>query len=248
MQSDTAIKECFRNCFSHNAVVVDGDVALRTPKLEALVAKRNALISKFEHAINIRFVKGEEPMHSTKLIGGEKIESIPAHKEQLEEFNKEISEAIDQIVAEKEARRLHDDEEAEIGMSTKPVNASAAAGEVDASSTEFGSVAGGSVAGGSVAGKSVKSMKSTAAVPASGTGSVAGVSVITEEPAMEESVLANEEDDKSVKSSGSHFRDFVILLLRRKEVHEVPHSLPLPTLCLPTWPSNPSTIMSLGTW
>ena len=202
MQSDTAIKEYFRNCFSHNAVV-DGDVALRIPKLEALVAKRNALISKFEHAINIRFVKGEEPMHSTKLIGGEKIESIPAYKEQLEELNKEISETIDQIVAEKEARRLHDDEEAEIGMSTKPVNASAAAGEVDASSTEFGSVAGGSVAGGSVAGKSVKSMKSTTVVPASGTGSVAGISVITEEPAMEESVLANEEDDKSVKSSGS---------------------------------------------
>lgn len=197
MQSDTAIKEYFRNCFSHNAVV-DGDVALYIPKLEALVAKRNALISKFEHAINIRFIKGEEPMHSTKLIGGEKVESIPAYKEQLEELNKEISETIDQIVAEKEARRMHDDEEAEIGMTTKHVSTPAVPGEVDASSTEFGSVAGGSVAG-----KSVKSMKSTTVVPASGTGSVAGVSVITEEPAMEESVLANEEDDKSVKSSGS---------------------------------------------
>ena len=197
MQSDTAIKEYFRNCFSHNAVV-DGDVALCIPKLEALVAKRNALISKFEHAINIRFIKGEEPMHSTKLIGGEKVESIPAYKEQLEELNKEISETIDQIVAEKEARRMHDDEEAEIGMTTKHVSTPAVPGEVDASSTEFGSVAGGSVAG-----KSVKSMKSTTVVPASGAGSVAGVSVITEEPAMEESVLANEEDDKSVKSSGS---------------------------------------------
>jgi len=113
-------------------------------------------------------------------------------------LNEEISETIDQIVAEKEARRFQDDEEAEIGMSTKPAG-SVGAAAVDASSTEFGSVAGGSVAG-----KSVKSIKSTTVFPASGTGSVAGVSVITEEPRMEESALANEDDDaKSVKSSGS---------------------------------------------
>ena len=181
MQSDTAIKEYFRNCFSHNAVV-DGDVALSIPKLEALVARRNALISKFEHAINIRFVKGEEPMHKTKMCGGEQVESIPVYQEQLEELNKEISETIDQIVAEKEARRMHDDEEAEIGMSTKPVaSVGAGATEVDASSTEFGSVA--------VAGKS-------------GTGSVTGVSVMTEEPLMEELALATVDKDTSYKSSG----------------------------------------------
>ena len=181
MQSDTAIKEYFRNCFSHNAVV-DGDVALSIPKLEALVARRNALISKFEHVINVRFVKGEEPMHKTKMCGGEQVESIPVYQEQLEELNKEISETIDQIVAEKEARRMHDDEEAEIGMSAKPAaSVGAGATEADASSTEFGSVA--------VAGKS-------------GTGSVAGVSVMTEEPLMEESVLATVDEDTSDKSSG----------------------------------------------
>jgi len=166
MQSDTAIKEYFRKCLSHNAVV-DGDVALRIPKLEALVAQRNALVSKFEHAINVRFVKGVEPMHKTKLCGGEKVESIPYYKEQLEDLNKEISETIDRIVAEKEARRMVDDEEAEIG-------------------------------------NSAKSIKSTTVVPASGNGSVAGMSAITEEPQMESAIaaLANE-DDKSVKSSGS---------------------------------------------
>ena len=183
MQSDTAIKEYFKNCFSHNAVV-DGDVALNIPKLEALVARRNALISKFEHAINIRFVKGEEPMHKTKMCGGEQVESIPVYKEQLEELNKEISETIDQIVAEKEARRMHDDEEAEIGMSTKPAaSVGASATEADASSTEFGSVV--------AAGKS-------------GTGSVAGVSVMTEEPLMEESALATVDEDKSDKSSAGN--------------------------------------------
>jgi len=181
MQSDTAIKEYFRNCFSHNAVV-DGDVALSIPKLEALVARRNALISKFEHVINVRFVKGEEPMHKTKMCGGEQVESIPVYQEELEELNKEISETIDQIVAEKEARRMHDDEEAEIGMSAKPAaSVGAGATEADASSTEFGSVA--------VAGKS-------------GTGSVAGVSVMTEEPLMEESALATVDEDESDKSSG----------------------------------------------
>ena len=180
MQSDTAIKEYFRNCFSHNAVV-DGDVALSIPKLEALVARRNALISKFEYVINVRFVKGEEPMHKTKMCGGEQVESIPVYQEQLEELNKEISETIDQIVSEKEARRMHDDEEAEIGMSTKPAaSVGAGATEADASSTEFGSVA--------VAGKS-------------GTGSVAGVSVMTEEPLMEESALATVDEDTSDKSS-----------------------------------------------
>ena len=124
MQSDTAIQNYFRDCFSHNAVV-DGDVALNIPKLEALTSRRDALISKFEHAINVRFVKGEEPMHSTKLCGGEKVESIPTYKEELANLNKEISETIDKIVAEKESRRAKESGDAEVGV-------------VETSSTGFG--------------------------------------------------------------------------------------------------------------
>lgn len=98
MQGDGAITEYFSNCFSHDAVV-DGDVALKIPRLEKQVAKREALLSKLEHAISVFTIKGETPRHKTKKCGGETVDSIPTYTKELEELNKEISEAIDKIYA-----------------------------------------------------------------------------------------------------------------------------------------------------
>eukprot|EP00562_Extubocellulus_spinifer_P004070 CAMPEP_0178517898 /NCGR_PEP_ID=MMETSP0696-20121128/25950_1 /TAXON_ID=265572 /ORGANISM="Extubocellulus spinifer, Strain CCMP396" /LENGTH=936 /DNA_ID=CAMNT_0020148387 /DNA_START=89 /DNA_END=2899 /DNA_ORIENTATION=- len=132
MRSDTAIKEYFKKCFAHDAVI-DGDVALNTPKLTSLYSKREALVAKFEHAINVLTVKGEEPMHSTKLCGGEKVESIPVYKAELEEMNKEISETIDRIVADKESRKAMDEEDYEAGY-----DIGEGAEDVENTSTGFG--------------------------------------------------------------------------------------------------------------
>ena len=103
LRNDEALQQYFRS-FTGEDVVIDGDVALDIPKLDKKVARRDALIAKLEHAINISTIKGETPMHKTKMCGGNKVESVPAYTEELEQLNKEISEEIDRIVALKEAR------------------------------------------------------------------------------------------------------------------------------------------------
>lgn len=103
LRSDEALQQYFRS-FVGEDVVIDGDVALDIPKLDKKVARRDALIAKLEHAINISTIKGETPMHKTKMCGGNKVESIPAYTEELEQLNKDTSEEIDRIVALKEAR------------------------------------------------------------------------------------------------------------------------------------------------
>ena len=103
LRSDEALQQYFRS-FTGEDVVIDGDVALDIPKLDKKVARRDALVAKLEHAINISTIKGETPMHKTKMCGGNKVESIPAYTEELEQLNEDISEEIDRIVALKEAR------------------------------------------------------------------------------------------------------------------------------------------------
>jgi hypothetical protein len=111
MQTKSAIRGYFEKCFSHNAVA-DVHVALNIPNLEKKVAKRTALIPKLEHAINVQQIKGETPMHKTKLCGGEKVESVPTFTKDLEELNQEISKDIIRIETlqnEREAGDAGDD-------------------------------------------------------------------------------------------------------------------------------------------
>ena len=96
MRTKSALSEYFGKCFSHNAVA-DVQVALTIPNLNKKVAKRSALIPKLEHSINVLKIKGEMPMHKTKLCGGEKVESVPTYTKELDELNNEISNDIDRI-------------------------------------------------------------------------------------------------------------------------------------------------------
>jgi len=105
LRNDEALQQYFRS-FTGEDVVIDGDVALDIPKLEKKVARREALCAKLEHAINVLTIKKETPMHKTKMCGGEKVESIPAYIEELDQLNKDISEEIDRIAALKEERGL----------------------------------------------------------------------------------------------------------------------------------------------
>ena len=114
MQSDFAIQEYFRKIFGDQRIV-DGDVALNIPQLEALTARRDALLPKLEHAINVRVVAGREPTHKDKTFGGELVKSIPAYQKELEELNQEISFAIDNIVGNKESRRTGETQDVEAG-------------------------------------------------------------------------------------------------------------------------------------
>ena len=117
MQNDTAIQDYFRNIYGGDKIV-DGDVALYMPHLEALNAARDALLPKLEHAINLKVVAGKTPTHRTQCCGGKATRSVPAWRRELEGLNREISGIIDVTVAEKESRHTCEDGDAEAGGGT----------------------------------------------------------------------------------------------------------------------------------
>ncbi len=124
MQSNHAIRRYFTQCFSHHDsdIVADVQLAVKIPKLEKACAKRDKILPKLEHAINLRDVKGKVPMHRKLpnnlddakfiLCGGERVESIPEWTAELEELNDEISKEIDRIEVLREQRRGGDDDDA----------------------------------------------------------------------------------------------------------------------------------------
>jgi len=95
MQTDTALKEYFIKCFSRDDVVADAHVALIIPNLEKKVAKRDKVVSKLEHAINVLTIKGVTPTHKTIML--ETVESVPTYSKEIEDLNEEISRDIDRI-------------------------------------------------------------------------------------------------------------------------------------------------------
>lgn len=119
MQSNHAIREYFTHCFSHHDsdIVADVQLAVKIPKLEKKVGRRDKILPKLEHAINLRDVKGKIPMHRMLdnrkgiMCGGERVESIPEWIEELEELNDEIGREIDRIELLQEQRRGDDDDD-----------------------------------------------------------------------------------------------------------------------------------------
>ena len=126
MQSNKVLGEYFGNCFAslpfygggaagcdssgntgtnnNNSVVASVHIASQIPNLQKKVVKRNKLVPKLEHAINVQQYKDTVPTHKTKLIGGEKVESVPAYIAELETLNDEISTDIDKIMARQQGR------------------------------------------------------------------------------------------------------------------------------------------------
>mmetsp|Transcript_22933 Transcript_22933/g.48365 ORF Transcript_22933/g.48365 Transcript_22933/m.48365 type:complete len:993 (-) Transcript_22933:374-3352(-) len=105
MRTNKAIEEYFGHCFSlsPNNAVADVHVALVIPNLEKKVAKRDALVPKLEHAMNVLTVTGETPTHTINkklgIFGGEKVESVPAYTEEIDGFNDDIGRDIERIEA-----------------------------------------------------------------------------------------------------------------------------------------------------
>jgi len=137
LQNDDALDAFFAE---QNTNVVESRVALKIPNLEKEAAEREALVPKFEHAINVRVVKGEEPTHKTKMCpcGAEKVESIPTYDKELAELNEDIGKSIDKITAMQSARNAGDAENpskeaaADEGTETPPDKEGAAADVADA--------------------------------------------------------------------------------------------------------------------
>ena len=88
-RSDIALLEYFRSIFSHDDVL-EAKIALDIFNLDKKVARRNTVVKKLEHAINIRTEKGYEPTYMADT-GAE-----------LHKLNEEISGVITEIETAKE--------------------------------------------------------------------------------------------------------------------------------------------------
>jgi hypothetical protein len=107
-RSDARLLEYFQTIFSKE-VVLDAKVAVNIPQLEKKVGDRKKVIEKLEHAVNLRNVKGYEPLHLVIGVGegvmGQQVESIPEYSKELNRLNEDITSAIEKIEAKKEKDR-----------------------------------------------------------------------------------------------------------------------------------------------
>jgi len=77
--------------------ILETQIAVDIPQLEALSAERVDLVKKLEHAINMRNATGVLPMHRSPPLIGRRVDSIETYTTQLEEMNEDIALRIDTI-------------------------------------------------------------------------------------------------------------------------------------------------------
>ena len=76
---------------------------MKIPKLKKKVAERSAILAKLEHAINLKEINGVTPMMKSKIYSTKKVPMIETLFGQLQELNKDISEAIQKVLQQEEA-------------------------------------------------------------------------------------------------------------------------------------------------
>ena len=94
-RTSAKLREFFEQSFPNK--ILDAKISLKLPALKKLVAERDGVIAKLEHAINIEDVKGKTPMVRSSLVGGEKVNQIDQLYERLNELNAVISESIEKL-------------------------------------------------------------------------------------------------------------------------------------------------------
>jgi hypothetical protein len=221
LQSNAAIRDYFSHCFSHNEnIVADVALALKIPNLEKKSQKRDKILPKLEHAINVKEVKGETPFHKTKLCGEQK-ESIPTWTKELQDLNLEISEEIARIELLQATRVAGSNE-----IMKEESN------EAKADDVEVGI----SVAETTMPLQSTKSsvVSSVSGTMKSATGAVAGG--VKSSVSMAKSLLAKNEDGMTRSAAFISFTEILYANLARQALHSksawkiVPSEPPLPEL------------------
>jgi hypothetical protein len=122
-ESRTSAKllEYFRDCF-HYGDVLEARVALIIPNLQYLVAKRERLIGKLEHAINQEELTGSAPVvHGDLLSARLPRDAISVYAQQLDELNQEITRRKATLLADNDPNEVPDTEDDEYSLvSRKP--------------------------------------------------------------------------------------------------------------------------------
>lgn len=105
-QSSQLLLEYFQSCFSKSGVL-EAHIALDVPALEKLIAQRDTIISKLEHALALRQLRGDAPSHRNMMtvmtgpseLFSHHVERIDEYEAELTGINDEIAEAIRTIQA-----------------------------------------------------------------------------------------------------------------------------------------------------
>lgn len=95
-QSNKMLRTFFEQSSAKGAVF-DAHVAIKAPNLKSMVAKREALVGKLEHAINIEEITGVTPMARAIGVMGKEYSVIEEGFKELQELNKKVSETIDRL-------------------------------------------------------------------------------------------------------------------------------------------------------
>ena len=110
-RSSHALADYFKQC-SANSAVLEAHIAVDTPSLDKMVARREVVVQKLEHVLALERKKGKRRTHMTFQIqngveGIKKVDSIDAYKTELSELNKKISLEIGEIQNANHPLRKH---------------------------------------------------------------------------------------------------------------------------------------------
>jgi hypothetical protein len=99
LTNDGKLVDYFNSIYNDDQVCVEAHVARKIPNLSKKVLERDALVANLEHAMNVKEDTGGvvPPMHSTKLCGGEKVDSIQTYTKELKTLNAEIKVAMETL-------------------------------------------------------------------------------------------------------------------------------------------------------
>ena len=93
--SNAQLMEYFNRVFE--GACIESNVALKIPNLEKEVVQRDAALANLEHAINVQRATGVAPMHSVKMCGGEKVDSLITYTQELAELNEKVKDSLEKL-------------------------------------------------------------------------------------------------------------------------------------------------------
>ncbi|KAL3917677.1 MAG: hypothetical protein SGILL_004601, partial [Bacillariaceae sp.] len=115
LQSDHALTDFFQRS-RWTSTVLEANVAMNIPKLEAKVAKREIVLQNLEHAMALEKLKGKVTTHRTFKIQNatsdimnvsQMVDSVQTYRRQLDELNKQISLEIGKVKNSNHRLRRH---------------------------------------------------------------------------------------------------------------------------------------------
>jgi hypothetical protein len=115
LQSDHALTDFFQRS-RWTSTVLEANVAMNIPKLEAKVAKREIVLQKLEHAMAMEKLKGKVTTHRTFKIQNathdiknvsQLVDSVQTYRELLDDLNKQISLEIGKVKNSNHRLRRH---------------------------------------------------------------------------------------------------------------------------------------------